>query len=230
MVEIKFLGHSSVKLKFKDVNVLVDPYFSSSSTQPEFKRIVKNPFKEEDLKNIDLILLTQDQFDHFDKKAVEFFGKRDNSLVVGTQDVLNELTLPASQLVPIQARDKKNLRGVEIEVHPAHHPKSFYPVSYLIKKDGTKIFHAGDTSLTQLFEELKADVALLPIGGKITMDLVDAVKATKTMKPDYVIPIHYNTFEAIKVDPREFVQRIEKSILKTQAIVLEPGKSFKFKK
>ena len=60
-----------------------------------------------------------------------------------------------------------------------------------------------------------------------TMDIIDAVRATKTMKPKYVIPMHYNSFTTIQVDPNEFRSRIEKSILKTVPVILKPGEVFK---
>jgi len=60
------------------------------------------------------------------------------------------------------------------------------------------------------------------------MDVVDAVRAIKMMKPDYAIPMHYDTFEQIKADPREFKHKIEKSILKTKAVILQPGGCFSF--
>jgi len=34
------------------------------------------------------------------------------------------------------------------------------------------------------------DVALLPIGGKFTMDIPEAVEATPAIKPKAVIPVH----------------------------------------
>ena len=69
---------------------------------------------------------------------------------------------------------------------------------------------------------------MFPIGGEYTMDLVDAVKAVKTVKPDVAIPMHYDTFESIKASSEEFREKIEKSILKTQAVILKPGASFDY--
>ncbi|VVB99174.1 Uncharacterised protein [uncultured archaeon] len=58
------------------------------------------------------------------------------------------------------------------------------------------------------------------------MDVIDAVRATKTMKPKYVIPMHYNSFTSILADPNDFKERIEKSVLKTIPVVLKPGETF----
>jgi L-ascorbate metabolism protein UlaG (beta-lactamase superfamily) len=98
-------------------------------------------------------------------------------------------------------------------------------LGYLISADNQSIYHAGDTELHDSFGEIKTDIALLPIGGAYTMDVVDAVRATKTMKPKYVIPMHYNTFDEIKADSNEFCQRINKSILKTKPIVMGIGET-----
>jgi len=85
-----------------------------------------------------------------------------------------------------------------------------------------------DSALMDSFSSIKPDIAMLPIGGTLTMDLIDAVRATKTMKPDYVIPMHYNTFEEIKADPAEFKEQIEKSVLKTKPLIMKPGQALKF--
>jgi L-ascorbate metabolism protein UlaG (beta-lactamase superfamily) len=229
LVEVQFLGHSFFKIKFSGTNILIDPFISSDSGDPAFKRLIKCPLKESQLKNVALILVSHEHFDHCDKKFIEKIAKKEKALVVATQHVLNDLDLPGNLSVAVCGGDKKVLQGIEIEVHAAHHPQSFYPISFLLKKDGKSIFHAGDTALTSAFESIKADVALLPIGGTFTMDVVDAVKATKTIKPETVIPMHYNTFKMIKAEPLEFVQKINKSILQTKPLILQPGEKVKLK-
>ena len=50
-------------------------------------------------------------------------------------------------------------------------------VGYVITIEGKTIYHAGDTDFIPEMKELgKIDVALLPIGGKFTMDIEEAVK------------------------------------------------------
>jgi L-ascorbate metabolism protein UlaG (beta-lactamase superfamily) len=56
----------------------------------------------------------------------------------------------------------------------------------------------------KLLELEHIDVAMLPIGGNFTMDIDDAVLATEFIKPELVIPMHYDTFPVIKADPKEF--------------------------
>ncbi|MEM4364269.1 MAG: MBL fold metallo-hydrolase, partial [Candidatus Diapherotrites archaeon] len=115
------------------------------------------------------------------------------------------------------------------DVKEAHYPNSFYPLSFVFSKDGESVYFAGNTSLLDSFEEIKSDVAIIPIGGNSTMDVVDAVRATKSIKPKFVIPMHYNSFDSMVADPVDFKERIEKSVLKTIPVILKPGQSFKTK-
>jgi len=227
-VQLQFLGHSFFKFRFGATTILTDPFISSRSTNKNLKTLIKCPISEKDLGKVDLILLSQEHFDHFDKKVVEYLCSNQNVCVVAHESLLQQLTLKSTQKKAIKSGDKFTLLGVEVEVMPAHFPKSFYPVGYIIRDKKSSVFFAGDTSLTDHLNHIKADVALLPIGGSDTMDIVDAVKATKTIKPRYAIPMHYNTFGNIKADPFDFKARIEKSILKTVPIVLKPGQFFNF--
>lgn len=81
---------------------------------------------------------------------------------------------------------------------------------FLIEIDGKKIYHAGDTGLTmdmKLLEDEHIDLAFLPIGGNFTMDVKDAARACEFIKPDRVVPIHYDTFDLIKADPKKLQKK-----------------------
>ncbi|MEG1799993.1 MAG: metal-dependent hydrolase, partial [Synergistaceae bacterium] len=99
----------------------------------------------------------------------------------------------------------------------------------VIEVEGKKIYHAGDTGLTmemQLLEAENIDVAMLPIGGYYTMDIDDAVRAVEMIKPKIAVPMHYNTFPAIKADPAEFAAKVGERLTRTR--VLAPGEELEF--
>lgn len=241
-MKVTFLGHSSFLINFSDKTVLIDPFFSNAqsgtikfkaqSGTAKFKRLLPCSMKLADLKEVTLILITHKHFDHFNKKEVEKIASRFNAIVVAHSDVLQDLELSNALKHPVTAGEEFVLRGVKITVLSAHHPQDFYPVSYLLEFNKQKVFHAGDTSLMDTFSKLqkeKIDMALLPIGGTFTMDVIDAVRATKVIKPKYVIPMHYNTFKEIIVDPRDFEDKIKDSILNTKTIILKPGGKIEIK-
>lgn len=99
----------------------------------------------------------------------------------------------------------------------------------VIEVEGKKIYHSGDTGLTmemQLLEAENIDVAMLPIGGYYTMDIDDAVRAVGMIKPKIAVPMHYNTFPAIKADPSEFAAKVGEKL--TRVRVLAPGEELEF--
>lgn len=228
MVKIQFLGHASFKLLYPHTNILIDPFINNPCTEPSFKRLIDFPLRENELNDVSLILVSHEHFDHFDKKAIESIAQKNNAVVVGHESVLKELNLHKRFLYPITIGQKIELRKLAIEGITAHHPNSFFPLGFLIDSGNERIYHAGDTDLIDEFDKIKADIALLPIGGTYTMDLVDGVKATKSMKPKAVIPMHYNTFSMIKAEPLEFKHKIEKSLLETKPVILNPGESFNY--
>ncbi len=221
MVDIQYFGHSFFKLSCPSSVVLFDPIFDSTKT--DLKRNCSIPIKSSDLKNISVILITNETPEHFDAKAVQEIALKNNAVVVAHDALLNKLTLPRHLKSSLAQNNIVNLRGVKIKSVSAHYPKSFFPTGYVLDFDGKRVYHSGVTSLFESFPEKNINLALLPIGGKITMDITDAVRATKIIKPDFVVPMQYNTFDQLKADPRDFKERILKSILRTKPLILTPG-------
>lgn len=64
--------------------------------------------------------------------------------------------------------------------------------------------HAGDTDLIPEMDEIKSDIALLPIGGTYTMDAKEAAEAANKMKPEIAIPMHYGSIVGSIRDAEQF--------------------------
>jgi L-ascorbate metabolism protein UlaG (beta-lactamase superfamily) len=68
---------------------------------------------------------------------------------------------------------------------------------YNFKVDGINICHCGDLGHildSNLVKEIgTVDILLLPVGGRATIDAIDAVNVMKQLKPRVVIPMHYRT-------------------------------------
>ncbi len=228
-MHVRFLGHSSFLLEFNDSTVLIDPCVHCQSFG-KYSRKIPSPIKMEDFPKVSLILITHEHEDHFDKKVIEYLANRDGTCVAAHDSVLSELNIPARCKRAVNSDQQFHLRGVHVKVEVAHHPQAFYPMAYVVTGDGVSVYHAGDSDLIEEFSpDFNAHVALLPIGGNITMDIVDAVKATKVLKPDVVIPMHYNTFDMCAASPEEFAKKIEKSNLKTKPVILSPNEKYEYK-
>ena len=75
-------------------------------------------------------------------------------------------------------------------------------------------------------EIYKPDIVMLPVGGVYTMNIDQAMFAAEWLNSNIIIPIHYNTFDAIKIDIEIFKKKVCE-INKTP-IVLSIGECFEF--
>ncbi|MDP9330949.1 MAG: MBL fold metallo-hydrolase [Actinomycetota bacterium] len=56
---------------------------------------------------------------------------------------------------------------------------------------GVTYYHAGDTDHAEELNDVKTDVAFLPIGGHFTMDATEAGGLAKAIAPQIAVPFHY---------------------------------------
>lgn len=106
-------------------------------------------------------------------------------------------------------------------------------IGFNIRLDDKKIVNLGDTLLhKEEWQDIKnPDVLMIPIGGKTvhnTMDEKEALQAVEAMRPNLVIPCHYNcpaffTTQYNPADDRMFKEEVEKRGAKCN--ILEPGES-----
>ncbi len=102
------------------------------------------------------------------------------------------------------------------------------PAGFVIDS-GSRVYHSGDTGVfgdMRLIGELyEPELALLPIGDFYTMGIREATKAVELLNTQTVIPMHYNTFEAIQQDPREFKNSVSMKT-RSEVVILKPGESY----
>ncbi len=224
MVVVKWIGHSCFLIKGNKEKILIDPF------------IKENPvakYREEDLLNIDLILVTHGHLDHLGDTID--IATKNKSKVISIYEIAVYLSKFGIDTIGMNFGGKYKYKDVEIYLFPAIHSSSIIddrdniiylgnPGSFVIKIDNRTIYHAGDTMVfsdMKLIRDIvgKIDLALLPIGGLFTMDIEQAKIAIELLKPSKVIPMHYNTFSLIKANPHELKEIVKDS----EVIVLHPG-------
>ncbi|MEO0144359.1 MAG: metal-dependent hydrolase [candidate division WOR-3 bacterium] len=219
-MKITYLGHAAVKVEVANKIIYIDPFLSGNP---------KAPITADEITSADIVIVTHDHGDHLgDAFAI---AKRTNAWLVSQY----EITVLASEngiekIEPMNIGGPISVEGIKIALTPAWHTSNRGdPTGVIIQAMGKTLYHAGDTGLfsdMKLIGELyKPDIALLPIGGRFTMDIYQAAKAVEFIRPKYVIPIHYNTFDLIKADPEEF-KKLVKDI--SSVIILNPGETFNY--
>ena len=217
-MQLTFLGHACFLLDDGTHKVLIDPHLSG------------NPLAaaKADQVEADFICVTHGHGDHIGD-SVEI-AKRTGATVFCTVDLAGAVYKPAG----VKAMGG-NLGGTapmpfgSVKIFPAIHGSGVaggLACGFVIEMDGKKIYHAGDTALMAdmaLLEEEGIDVALLPIGDFYTMGPKDALRAVKMIRPGLTVPMHYNTFPAIRQDPAVFADSVAAAGF--AAKVLDPGDS-----
>jgi len=214
-MQLTWLGHSCVLLSGTK-KVLIDPFIDGGSvaaTRP------------------DIIAVTHGHYDHLgetvslQKKTVAITelakylkakGVPAEGMNIGGTMVVDEISFTMTPAV--------HSTFIE-EAGPGFSGGA--PAGYVIGMDGVKVYHAGDTALfsdMKLIGELyHPDVALLPIGGRYTMGVTEAIMAANFIGAGIIIPIHYNTWDRITADPQVLKHVIERTTDLTVRVILPGG-------
>lgn len=195
-VQITWLGHATFKFTTPEGKIiLIDPWTYSNPVCPE---------EHKHIEKVDVILVTHGHHDHVgDLRRI---ASGEFPVVVAivelgkwflSRGVKNVYTMNVGGIIHVE--------GVKVTMTPAVHTSSIdedpfayvgVAAGYVLEfSNGRRIYHAGDTAAfsgMQLIHEIyKPDVALLPIGDHHTMGPEEAAVATRLLKVNHVIPMHY---------------------------------------
>ncbi len=224
-ISVHYLGHSCFLITTPKAKILIDPFLTGNP---------KAAAKAEDVE-CDFILVSHAHADHFgDAVAI---AKRTGATIVASYELALYAGSQGAKVHPMGCGGGKDFSFGRVQLTIAHHTSSVdgpsgsvmvgAPVGFLITAEDRVIFFAGDTALTmdmQLLGDRKPiDLALLPIGDNFTMGPEDAAEAVRMLKPKLSVPMHYNTFEMIQVDPGVFAREAGKHGYQVE--VMQPGAS-----
>ena len=180
------------------------------------KLIYVDPFKVSSGDEADLVLLSHEHFDHLsleDLNQVIFPG---TAIVASPicRDGLKDVKV--KEVHYLDPGGKLTVSGVEIRGLPAYNldkgpepGKKFHPpgekrLGFLIRMDGTTVYHAGDTDFIPEMKSVKCDIALLPVSGTYVMTAEEAAHAADTIRPKIAVPMHYGAIVGSEGDAQKF--------------------------
>tara|TARA_Y100000389_G_scaffold83564_1_gene80152 strand:+ start:5072 stop:6103 length:1032 start_codon:yes stop_codon:yes gene_type:complete len=254
-INVIFINHATLLVQIDGVNILTDPVYSNRTSPVSFlgpKRIKLPGVKFEDLPKIDIILISHNHYDSFDKKTLDRLILRDDPKIlfgIGNSFYLNEKNI--ENIVEMNWDDEFKFKNIKFTFLSNQHwskrgmfdnNKALWG-SFAIE-GSKKIYFAGDTGYSNHFKNIQKkfdyfDLSLIPIGAYkprwfMKHDHInpeEAVKAHLELNSKKSIGIHFGTFqltnEAID-DPTKDLNIAKKkyNIKRENFIVLDEGQEY----
>lgn len=218
-MQITYLGHSAFEIKTNEKKILVDPFLVMS---PNY-----------DFSCVTDIFVTHGHSDHLGS-AIEI-SQKTGAKVTAIFELANYCASKGAIVNGVNLGSWINYDWGKSIAVPAFHssstPEGFYAgasCGYVFEIEGKTIYHAGDTCLNSEMKVIgdlyEPDFSMLPVGGTYTMDIEHAVIASEWLKTSAVIPMHYNTFDVINVDIKDFETQIRNR--GKMPVIMQIGQSF----
>lgn len=186
--------HSSIKIN----DIYVDPFGIKES-----------------INDARIIFITHSHYDHF---SIEDIRKVVNSetVFVCTSDVKKEIEkVYDNKIIEVEVNGNYAFGNVGFKTFPSYnidkkfHPKNNNWVGYIIEVNGVSYAILGDSDLTEEAKRIKCDVLFVPIGGTYTMNGKEASELANIIRPNLVIPVHYNGIVGNKENEKEFISNLD---------------------
>ena len=200
-MKIAYYGHATFAAEINGKHLLFDPF------------ITQNPLaKAVDIKNIkaDYILVSHAHFDHIADTAA--IADQTGATVISNYEVISWLgkngVKNTRPLNPggTYSSDFGRVKCVNA-IHSSSLPDGAYGGSaggFVVESADANFYYSGDTALTLdmklISETTKLELAVLCIGGNLTMDIDDAIRAAGLLQCKDVMGVHYDTFPLIEID------------------------------
>ena len=189
----------------------------------------------------DLILVTHGDADH--AEYVFQVARASGAPLVCGPGLAGKWQRKGLAVVPVAPGETVEAAGVQVQGVPVQHGPvlNFFGRSFSLKPgfvgmgavgllftlEGRALLNLGDTVLLkEAWHGLNPDVLMVPIGGVMTMDVDDALRAVTAVNPDVVIPMHYNwhiLFYHRPADVKRFAAEVEDGGYR--CLPLKPGES-----
>jgi len=238
--KIRWLGHATFQVVTNTGKMIyLDPWISKNPVCP---------IKLEDVKQANIVCVTHSHGDHFGD-AIEI-AKKTKAYLVCTPEIaryaqIEGIPYDKGNSCPLNIGGSVELEGVKIVMTNAVHTTELWTGSQLlpasgacgyviITQDGVRIYFAGDTGLfgdMRLIGEIYSpNIAILPVGGRYNMTILEGAYASLFLNPEFVIPMHHGTFPNQMADLEEFKRLVKSLSIKPEVVTLKVGETFEYKR
>ncbi|SEF36450.1 L-ascorbate metabolism protein UlaG, beta-lactamase superfamily [Amycolatopsis pretoriensis] len=246
---LRFLGHSTVRLELADRVVLTDPVLTARVGG--LVRVVPPP-PPDAYAGVDLVLLSHLHGDHLHLPSLKLLGTGTRIVVPRGAGawLARKGFRNVEEIAPGETLAEGALTVTATEaVHSGHrwgprltHGPQSPAIGHLIEGAGTKVYNAGDTDLFAGMADFgPVDVALLPVWGwgpnlgPGHLDPARAAEAAGILRARAAVPVHWGTLAVpglkrtarmrrlLADPPRVFAAEVKAAGGTTEVLFTEPG-------
>lgn len=193
-LKITFIGHATLFVEYSGKVIHIDPWTNLA----DYSKLPK----------ADLILITHEHQDHFDKKAIEQLTKEKTEIVC-TETLAKELSDTKVRI--LRNNESTEVDGILIEAIPSYNilhkrpdGKPFHPKGrgngYILNIAGKRILIGGDTENTVELKKLEnIDIAFLPMNLPYTMTPEMVAEVAIAIKAKILYPYHFGETDTGKL-------------------------------
>lgn len=205
-MKVTWIGQAGLLFEKENFKIMIDPYLSDSVYKTNAQKFRRIPIKEA-LFSIkpDMMIFTHNHLDHYDPETVEkYITEKSNITVLAPNSVWQEVRKIGgdNNYVMCNAGTSWTEGGVCVSAVKAEH--SDPDAIGIIIDDGEKKYYiTGDTLYNEkVFCDIPDDIyaIFLPINGVgNNLNMVDAVKFCKRIKPKVAVPLHWGMLDDLEV-------------------------------
>ena len=212
MMNITYYGHSCFGVEIHGKKLLFDPFIRENALA---KDINVGSIKA------DYILISHGHHDHI-ADAVEIAKKTGAKVICAYEIYIWLKNQGVVNIHPMNTGGKVKLDFGTVKCVKAEHSSTLpdgsaagNAMGFVVESSEGNFYYAGDTALTYDMKLIgtyrKIDFAFLPIGDNFTMGVDNAIIATEFINCSDIIGMHYDTFEPIRLDHKEAIQKFDHS-------------------
>lgn len=217
-----WIGHATVLVQTRGINILTDPHFSERASPVQWagpRRVVPPGIPLDELPPIDFVLISHDHYDSLDEGSVLGLYRREEgdetTFLVPTGLGRWFENLGVTRVVELGWWERHEERGLVITAVPVRHwsKRTFFGrnetlwAGWVVQAEDFRFFFAGDSGYSPVFREIGKrlgpfDLSALPIGAykpewfmrKYHLSPEDAVSVHVDVGSKKSIAIHWGTF------------------------------------
>lgn len=221
---VTWVGHATVLIQHRGVNVLTDPMFSDYASPLSFagpKRITQPAIPLDELPPIHVVLISHDHYDHLDTASIQALGNTPTYFVpLGLRQWFEDAGVDPRRVLEMDWWDRDRLsvgkQTLTVTATPSQHfsgrgltdRNQTLWASWGVAWDDFQIWFGGDTGYNEVqFKEIGArmgriDLGIIPIGayeprsimGPVHVDPREAVQIHRDLGAAASMAIHWGAF------------------------------------